>query len=854
MRICLVVHGFPPVERTGVEYYTLGLCRALVRAGHRIEVFVPRRDPMLADLALRREEHRGFAVNWITNNQAPGSPREALLVPQLKGAFASFLDRERPEIVHFQHLIKLGLDLVEVARERKLPTVYTAHDYYPICHRYTLLRPDLSVCDARGDSAACARCDLALSHLNAQPGLGDYQAGVLRQQLSEPAWETLQGILAGRAEECGIAPEAVAAADEQRAELDRLRREAYRGFDLVLSPSRTLIDELVRGGFERERVEHQPLGFENADLAGLPPVRRDPGRAVRFAFLGAMTKQKGVQVLLDAFERLRGRAELSIWGDSGDRAFVELVRRRCSEVGAQLRGPYERADLPGILREVDALVMPSIWVENYPLVIREGFSAGRPVLASRLGAIPESVRDGVDGLLFRPGDAEDLARAMARCVDEPGLLAELARGIGPVKTMDEEARQLVARYEGLVARGRDLRPTSPLPESLKGAVARFDELSALPARELFVRVLSGLDDLRESWAGEMGGLEAVDLLAIGLGQGSEAQDRLREARNEIAWLRTKKEELDEGREELMTLFEDLDRLLNETRAGSKRQAEELESITAYERKKEEEVREAHERMRVLEGIIATKDDHLRKVEGELAEAGRYIRGKDKEYVDLERQVREAADYTRSKEEELRLLKELVVHRENELSATSELVRSREELIRSRDEELLRAIESARAQAELLTSVQTRQKGLHGTARTAAELGMRALETQARVLQRALVPMLARLHEVQAPDRPFEPPADGAGFDELVRALGLLRGNLEALVEEVVWRRPMQAELEGARREIARMAEEMAWMAREMGKVERDYAESRLRFLLSRTRVGRDIEARRKQAPPREESP
>jgi len=204
MRICLVVHGFPPIERTGVENYTLGLCRAFARAGHRVEVFVPRREPQLADLALRREERGGFAVNWITNNNNPGSPREALHVHELESSFAAFLERERPEVVHFQHLIKLGIGLVRVARDLGLPTVYTAHDYYPICHRYTLLRPDLTRCDVRNDAQACARCDLALSHLNAQSGLGDYQGGVLRTQLPGPAWAALEGILADRPEEHGI--------------------------------------------------------------------------------------------------------------------------------------------------------------------------------------------------------------------------------------------------------------------------------------------------------------------------------------------------------------------------------------------------------------------------------------------------------------------------------------------------------------------------------------------------------------------------------------------------------------------------------------------------------------------------
>jgi len=826
MRICLVVHGFPPVERTGVENYTLGLARALARAGHRVEVFVPRKDQKLADLALRREERGGFAVNWIANNHDPASPREALLVPELEGAFAAFLERERPEVVHFQHLIKLGLGLVDVARERGLPTVYTAHDYYPICHRYTLLRPDLSRCDARGDSRACARCDLAQAHLNAQPDLGDYQAGVLSSQLDPAAWDTLQGILADRAVEHGLAPEACRAAEEQRAELDQRRAQAYRSFDLVLAPSRFLIGELVRGGFEPERVQHAPLGFDNSDLAGVPPVRVEPGRALRFAYLGGLGKHKGVHVLLDAFARVPGGAELSVWGFSSDRPYVELLRKRCGEVGAQWRGTYERVDLPEILATIDALVVPSLWFENYPLVIHEGFSAGRPVLASRLGAIPECVRDGVDGLLFAPGDADDLARVLRRCVDEPALLAALARGIRPVKDMDSEARALAGRYEILVQARRRARSPAGLPASLERPLARFEELSALPARELFVRVLAGLDDLRTGWAGELGELEAVELLASGLGEGSEAQDRLREAKNEIAWLRTKKEELDEGREELMTLFEDLDKLLNETRAGSRRQAEHLESAGAYVRQKEDEVSQAHERMRELEAAIAQKNQHIGTVEGELQEAGRYIRHKEQEYRDVEAELRKAAEYAGTKEAELRkAVEEAGV----------------------KDAELRKAIEIGETREKELQVGGERQRKLDANTRTVAQVGVLALRAQERVLQRALRPLLERLHALQDPEGKLQLPAEGASFAELIENLRAAQDGLGALADEVEWRRPMLVELEWHKQELGRVKAELDGRVADLGLAQaqldgRAAELSRATAELSRTRA--ELEWRR----------
>lgn len=857
MRVCLVVHGFPPVERTGVEQYSLGLCRALTRLGHRVEVFVPRKDPRTADLALRREERGGFAVNWITNNHAPESPRDALLVPELRTPFAAFLDRERPEVVHFQHLIKLGIGLVEAAKERGLPTLYTAHDYYPICHRYTLLRPDLTHCEARGDSLACARCDLALSHLNEHPELGDYHAGALPDQLAAGEWEKLEGILAGQLEEHGVAREAFAKLAEQRTELDRKRAEAYAGLDLVLAPSRYLIGELVRGGFEPGRVVHQPYGFETEDLRALPRVRAEPSRAVRFAFLGGLTKHKGVHVLLEAFARLAGRAELQIWGGSSDRVYVRALRERCSAVGAQFRGSYERPDLPRILRDVDALVVPSIWVENYPLVVHEGFAAGRPVLASRFGALAECVQDGVDGLLFAPGDAEDLARVMQRCVDEPALLPELARDIRPVKTMDEEARELSGRYERLLAERRAARkPTDP-PASLQGALTRFEELSALPARELFARALGGLDHLRVAWKDDLGPVEAVELLAGGLGEGSEVQDRLREAKNEIAWLRNKKDEFEEGHDELSKLFVDLDRLLTDTREGTKQQAEQLAASGSYVRLKEAEVLAAHARMRELEAVIAEKNRYIGEVEEHLHEAGRYIRKKEQEYTDVEAELRKAADFARSKEDEaraaeaeLRRAGEFARSKDTEAVTTAEFARAKEAEARTVGAEMEKTVEFARAkeaearaaEAELreaaeiarvkedeLRAAQESRRVLERGTRSVAQVAGSAVELQERLLNRALRPILQELHALLDPTGKLELPAEGSHFIDLIRAMVQVQSALATLGDELRWRRPMKAELD--------------WRRERMDKFLRAYeARKLLRLVLDRTPIGRKLQA------------
>ena len=556
MRITLVVHGFPPYERTGVENYTEALARALGGRGHTVEVFAPRSAPDLPEHSLRREERGDYAVTWITINEDPDGPRTMLERPGVARSFAGFLDSERPQIVHFQHVVKLGLGLIFEAAERGIPTVYTAHDYYAVCHRYTLLRPDLSHCEVRGDFMACALCDVALGYLNELDGLGDYQMGVLPEQLTPDQRAGLAGILEDDPEPAGLELARLDAATDLRRELDSMRLQAFSRLDLVLAPTRFLARELTRGGVAPERIEVLPYGVETRDLQDLKavgPVAQGSSKegGLRFAFLGGLAKHKGVHILLDAFGRLgqsedgRRPAELTIWGHGTDAPYVALLKKRAREVGARWGGPYRRPQLPDILAAVDVVVVPSIWVENQPLVIREAFAAGRPVLTSDFGAMPESVQHGVDGLLFAVNDPQALASAMQRCIAEEGLVTQLARGIGPVHDTREQVLELESIYARLGAASESSEREIE-PESVQPFGDRVRALGQLPTRELFKRVMQGLGELRES-LGLGAGIVEQELKKMLQGD-PRARVDLRDSRREADWLRTELNDPDRDRE------------------------------------------------------------------------------------------------------------------------------------------------------------------------------------------------------------------------------------------------------------------------------------------------------------------
>jgi glycosyltransferase involved in cell wall biosynthesis len=101
---------------------------------------------------------------------------------------------------------------------------------------------------------------------------------------------------------------------------------------------------------------------------------------------------------------------------------------------------------------MDVLVVPSLWLENSPLVIHEAFMAGVPVVAARIGGIPDLVRDEEYGLLYDAESPAALAARLGRLIDDPDLLARLSGQRPRVKSIAQDAREWEERYSGLVAK------------------------------------------------------------------------------------------------------------------------------------------------------------------------------------------------------------------------------------------------------------------------------------------------------------------------------------------------------------------------------------------------------------------
>lgn len=287
---------------------------------------------------------------------------------------SALLNKEKPDIVHFHNIYhQLTPALIKVARDFGCKTVLTAHDYKIICPSYSMLR-DGKVCDAcitgTAFNALKYRC----------------QEGSLPKSLLlflESTWQSIT--------------------------------KNYQMLDVIISPSIFLRGELKRT-LPNSRIEvivngvDDRLPVENATDEGY------------FLYVGRLSREKGVATLAMAHQKTRNKIPLKVAGDGP--LYNNLVEKYPD---VEFLGYVQQGDvLDQLIKHARALILPSECYENCSMSVLEAMSFAKPIIGARIGGIPEQIRDGVNGILFEPGNAQALADAMDELADNP----EKARFMG----------------------------------------------------------------------------------------------------------------------------------------------------------------------------------------------------------------------------------------------------------------------------------------------------------------------------------------------------------------------------------------------------------------------------------------
>jgi len=479
LKVLMVVHGFPPDSWAGVEVLSLTLGRALRRRGVEVVFFVRTPGtPEESDRSLHSSEFDGFVVHRFVNRLAFGGVDETYRFAPAEAAFDQVLAAERPDVVHLQHMIHLSTGLVDRCRAASVPCVVTVSDFWPSCPKVQRLRPDGSNCTRTTPGLGCAAC------VKGKPRGVGLLAGLDAAAGGLPLWLAQYVPQSAPARPPGPAKSLEDAASLIRRE--RWMADVLSRADAVVVPSACLQRDLLALGLPAGHVALSAYGMDTGWLGSGPPARvaRAAGEPLRVGFIGSIVPYKGLTVLARAVARLpAGAAQIHVHGDHEGGA-DEVVRalvgaevaaaRQAAGEAISFHGRFEHDRLGQLHAELDVLVVPSTWQEAYGITVREAHLTGTPLLASDIAGIAEGVRDGVDGLLFPPGDDAALAACLTRLLDDPELGPRLAAAAPPVKTDDQEAAEYAWRYRQLVTRAAGRHNPEPVcapasPTSAAGA-------------------------------------------------------------------------------------------------------------------------------------------------------------------------------------------------------------------------------------------------------------------------------------------------------------------------------------------------------------------------------------------------
>ena len=386
MRVLIVTHYLGEAFPHGVERDVMHLSTELSAVGVEVAIATTlEARPADGFGAWPRRSINGLPVFPISAGplDAIGSPAEQPSV----AAIDRVLDAWQPDIAHITLIHGLHPNVVHHCKRRGVAVLLDCHSYEVGCARLLLEKTNGESCSGPDEGRECA--ESCFSDL-----------------------PDALGIVTARLE---------------------AMRAAVLAADAVTACSSYVARWVARTcGVPEPQVVWPPIAPPES---GLPAeLRRSPASRgqLNLAMIGTVGRTKGADFVVEAIASANlGPTELLLLGAVLDPEFKTRLVHRAADIPdlrLRLTGPFDPAQLPVLLSDIDALVVATRSPETYSLAAREAWSRGIPVLASRLGALPDAVEEGRNGFLFRRDAPHELAAALTRLVTEPELIDNLREG------------------------------------------------------------------------------------------------------------------------------------------------------------------------------------------------------------------------------------------------------------------------------------------------------------------------------------------------------------------------------------------------------------------------------------------
>ena len=411
----MVVSDFLPNKISGIEQYVFELSSALMQQGHDIRVLFSRPvHEKTMPLAPFHDVYQGLPTIQIP---VPADELNRPNNPRIRHMMRHVLRQERPDVIHIHNLQNLSFAVLDAAYQAAVPTLYTAHDFSFLCGNSILQDAYGMVCSGPQNLEKCAHC---------------VQTSRRRMRQLPPLQEPLRDL---------------------RRRL-QLSKKHFSLLDHVQYPSDFSRAKHREYGLRASSEIRADLGMRLPDAQ--PPKRRS--RTVRFTYLGGICHIKGLDIAVNAFNMANTRhAVLQLYGSINNPIYYNGIKALIRpEKRVTYYGRFSKGNLRLIFSQTDVIVLPSR-METFSFVAREALAHGVPVIAARSGALPEVVIHGHNGLLFDPARPSELADIFTLLSQDPNLVHALRSGIGPVRSIENDARDMAETYATVATSEKALR-------------------------------------------------------------------------------------------------------------------------------------------------------------------------------------------------------------------------------------------------------------------------------------------------------------------------------------------------------------------------------------------------------------
>jgi len=435
----LSVPYFFPFGFGGGQVYVYNLSKELKRRGHEVVIITNKASQKNSRLYhIEDYEYDGLSVKAISLNPdfiTQSELSSGLIEIQIM-ALKDIISNLNPDLIHINGL---KASLITVCNALGIRHVVTAHHPGFACPVSTLLRPDESLCTETANIKVCLPCcskhkrsGIIGSLLGNMPGWIYRPSGRFLDKYKKVPY-VMRGL---------IYPWWV----EKRMEGQQV---LLKKSQFIISPSNAMKELLIRNGVPPEKLFLVPHGIEPLQPI---PIETFEKRKIRFGYIGSVDRAKGFHVLLEAIERLsrQERCELYVFGEAQNPWDKEYMKKSFNIYKGKSKiithGYLDHTKISEAFKQIDVLVVPSIYLEVFGLVVLEAFSAGRPVIVTKSGGPDELVRNGIDGFIVERNDNKSLSEAMQKFIDNPELIIEMSKKIPHVKTIEEYVDEIENLY------------------------------------------------------------------------------------------------------------------------------------------------------------------------------------------------------------------------------------------------------------------------------------------------------------------------------------------------------------------------------------------------------------------------